>query len=139
MSRWAVLLFWLAVWTVQDIRKREISVWQIAAAAVMALLWRQMDGDLIGWDTAGVMVLGSLGLGLGFVSKGRFGTGDGAVILCMGLYLGTYISLSALVLALLLTVPAALYLLVCRGGSRDTAIPFVPFLLAGAGMVLLCI
>ena len=132
-----LLLLWLAVWAVQDIRRREISCWQPIAAGVLALAGRFFGGMLLCWDMAGVIALGGLTLGLGGISGGRFGLGDGAVCLCMGLYLGLSLSLTALILALLLTVPVSLYLLVVRGRPAGSVIPFVPFLLAGTGLTLL--
>ncbi len=132
-----LLLFWLAVWTVQDIRRREIASWQPIAAAALALVSRFFGGRLLCWDMAGVIVLGGLALGLGAFSGGRFGLGDGAVCLCTGLYLGLSLSLTALVLASFLAAPVSLYLLVVRGRPAGSAIPFIPFLLAGTALTLL--
>ena len=137
--RQAVLIGWLAVWTVQDIKRRELVTWQLGAALAAGFFWRISGGDLFGWDMAGVLLLGAISLGCAPVSGGRLGLGDGAVLLNMGVYLGAGMTLTALSFALILTVPVALYLMVCLHRPGSFRIPFVPFLLAGTGVVLLLV
>lgn len=133
------LLGWLAVWSAADIRKREISCAQLFFVLGIGVIWQGVLGQLIGWDTAGGLIVGGLAWGFGCLSSGRFGKGDGLVILCLGLYLGAGITLSVLLLSLLLSSVAAGYLLIFKKKPRQFAIPFVPFLMAGflTGLVFL--
>ena len=62
--------------------------------------------------------------------RGQIGSGDGAVLLGLGLICGWQMALGAFVHGLVYTGLFALVLLAKRM-PKDTALPFLPFLLAG--------
>ena len=83
------------------------------------------------WETAGGLAAGSLFWLFSRLSDGQLGEGDALVIVCLGLYLGLWKSLTVVLAALFLSSGVALYLFLFRRKPSRTAMPFLPFLAAG--------
>lgn len=132
-----VLTVWLGIWTVSDIRRRGIARWQVLLVILIGVFWQLLAKKLFSWNVAGGLFLGGLALGFCKASGERFGRGDAMVILCLGLYSGFTISLTIVMLALLSASAVSLYLLLIKRKSRQTAIPFIPFLAAGFAITLI--
>ena len=125
-----VVLLLLASQSAQDIRKRQITpgVVLLCAAAGFCL------GLLQGRQEIGACFLGLLPgaglLALFWLTHGQVGSGDGLLLLAVGVWLGAWRALLLLVFAL------SLCALVCGGllaggiAGRKDEVPFVPFLLA---------
>lgn len=127
----AWLSLWLTVWTISDIKRRTVRLWQTLLVLGVGILWQWTAGQLITWNVAGGMLIGGLAWGFSCLSAERLGKGDALVLLCMGVYLGFAALLAVLMQALLLASAVAVYLLLIRKKTAQSAIPFVPFLAVG--------
>jgi len=124
-------LLWLCLWTVEDIRSRQVYGWQLWLVIAVGAVWRTVTGELFCLDMAGSMLPGAAMIVLSFATRGQIGLGDGLAVICMGLCLGFQKSAAALLLALFLSAAVSLCLMVIKKKPRSFAIPFLPFLLAG--------
>lgn len=131
-----VFLLWNSI---VDIRKQKVSILSIA---VCGGLWVVMK--LCGYDFYGVqetvefwksLLWGILpGLMLCVVtrvSRGAIGTGDGVLILLLGLYLGIQKTMTTLAAAFFLAFFWAIGLLCFKKRKKDETFPFVPFITLG--------
>lgn len=110
-------------------------VWAGMIVAVCLKVWNGPEG-------LSIMALGlSLLPGLGFWMLGRIteekvGYGDGWMLLMIGLYTDLPRCFLILLIGLLAESFAGLALLAFHRISKDQRIPFAPFLLLGAGVVV---
>lgn len=124
------LLGWLAIWALEDIRKRSVSLKQILLVLILGVFWQLWREEFLTWVTVGGLVSGGLFWIFARLSAG-LGEGDALIIVCLGLYMGMWESLAVVLAALFLSSAAALYLLLAKKKPSRTAIPFLPYLAAG--------
>ena len=147
MDGW-VIVFWLALCTVQDIRQRQIANWLTLGGALLALIYLLWVGETWmgapvrdgGWALALALLLTLPGYALG-----RFGAGDVKLLSCLalasssdyllgtlmgaGVALGVWVSLAPSVWPLMrqrLATPAQE-----PAARASTKQPFAPFVLTG--------
>lgn len=129
MTELGTLIF-LGINSWMDIRKREISLLLtgiFAAAAVLRLLY---SGNF----SANMLISVGMGIffvGMSIVTAGAVGMGDGLVILVLAVSMETEEFLLVLLSALAVSAIWAGILLIPMQKSRDTQIPFIPFLFLG--------
>lgn len=135
--RSVIVTLCLGYFSVEDIRKKEITGWPLALVGLVGLCLTASSEDCLGWQTLLRLLPGAVCLGLGWLTKEGIGYGDGLMLLCLGCFLSLPQLLSVCFAALTLAGAAAIFLLLALRRSRKTRIPFVPFLLAGYGILLL--
>jgi len=74
------------------------------------------------------MGIGIVVLAIGFVTRGRIGSGDGAILIVTGLFLGFYDNLLLLLIATFLAAVIGAILLLFKRVNKNYEIPFIPFL-----------
>ncbi len=127
----------MTVLSIYDIRSRRIPVAGFAILFIMSVLYRMAtDGSNVYIpDLVWGIVPGLLMMGLSLVTEQKVGTGDGILILILGLGMGpvrcVYVLAGAMVLC---CVFCGVLLLIHRAG-RNTQIPFVPFITLGMGVM----
>lgn len=135
-----ILLVYLIVMAVYDIRRREIQPWCSAAAAVL-LAVRQIylitQGEVAVYAAFWGTAIGILLILLSILTSGEIGMGDGVLFLISGLLLGIYENSILLFLSLLLTAIVSGVLIVIKRVGRKDTLPFAPFVLAGYGVMCL--
>lgn len=121
------LFLCIAAW--QDLRMKSVSLWVFVIFGIAALLERRgISLDMI--ISAGI---GLILLGIGFISRGAVGEGDGMFFLVSGLYLP--VMENCLLLLYGLFFCSIFSLMVFAAGSaanrnmRGRTVPFLPFLL----------
>lgn len=130
------LLLFLFLTAYLDILRRELSIFVIAAGFLAGLILRLCFGG------AGIkeLILGCLpGCGLlliAWVTGQAIGFGDGAVLICPGIFLGLTQTLLLLGFSFLFSGLTAAAMLLIRRKQRKEELAFVPFLLAGYTAVL---
>lgn len=129
----AALVF-LIPCTVWDVRTREIPAqWLVVCgiASVMIAVWSVMTG---GEGIADIVLALSPGLfliALAIVTEHQIGLADGISGSVLGLCLGSPAIYMVLMAALLLSSGYAAVLLVSHKGTRNSRMPWIPFLAAG--------
>lgn len=78
-------------------------------------------------------LLGGVGIGVGmliisFVTRGKIGSGDGAILIVTGIYLGFFDNLFLLLMATFLSSITGAVILLIKGVNKNYEIPFIPFL-----------
>ncbi|MBT9776151.1 pilus assembly protein CpaA [Clostridium sp. MCC353] len=131
------LLFWsIAAW--QDLRVKSVSLWVFIVFGAAALLIRKgIRPDMV--ISAGI---GLILLGIGMLSQGAIGEGDGMFFLVSGLYLPVIDNCLLLLYGLLFCSIFSVIMIaagICsRRNFRGRTVPFLPFLLP-AGIWMACL
>lgn len=135
--RSVILLLGLAGLGVEDLRTKQVSSLPILVLAVIGCVLSVISGDWGSWNVLLRFLPGGAMLLLAWMTKESIGYGDAWILLCMGCFMTEIQMMNLCVIALSLSGLFALFLLLVRRKSRKTQIPFVPFLLAGYGIILL--
>lgn len=120
----------LVYFSYEDIRFLKISACLLLAGFVTAIIFLIWGRELSVGEYLAGGCLGILFLLCGTVSK-NIGTGDGALIMLLGLLLGIRQLISVLFISLFLCAAAAAALCAAGKAKRGSRLPFVPFLLSG--------
>lgn len=120
----------LVYFSYEDIRFLRISVCLLLAGFVTAVIFLIWGRELSVGEYLAGGCLGALFLLSGIVSK-NMGTGDGVLIMLLGLLLGIRQLIGILFASLILCAAAALILCAAGKAKRGSRLPFVPFLLSG--------
>lgn len=135
----AVLAGFTALAAGQDLRKKQVDInlyWIFGMIAGAILVFRMWENQNIMWEKAAEGLFGFLPglvlLGLGKVSRGSIGAGDGCYFLISGLLLGFWRNLAVLFYG---TLCCGLFCLVYfvwgnfkkKDNLRKQTVPFLPF------------
>ncbi|MCX7920397.1 MAG: A24 family peptidase [Clostridia bacterium] len=138
-ASYAILSSILAAASVKDLQSKsipnEIIIFSIATGLVTSALHMSISAlinSIIGFIVIGV----ALGI-LSFITKGGVGMGDVKLAACVGIFLGLSQTISAVVLATMLSGLIGIVLLIARVYDRKSTIPFAPFILTGTVMAIL--
>ena len=118
---------YLLLCSMQDIRKKQISIGLLVAGLLAAVVCR-LYTNTGGWLYA---VIPGLSLLLfARVTRESIGYGDGMMLLTAGIFLGAKRTVALLWVALLLAAVFSLTALLAKRCGRKSTYPFAPFLLA---------
>lgn len=117
--------------SVYDMKSMELPVWLLISGgcggiviASVLLLGRQMQW----WELLWALLPGGISLVLAFVTRQQLGYGDGIVLLILGGSLGMEGVFAVWILGMFLSFVVSLVLLLTQKVSKDSRLPFVPFL-----------
>lgn len=120
-----------------DIKKQQIS---LAASGILAIAGfiRAWHGNRLGFSYFLGIFTGFCVVGLGVLTKGEIGIGDGILVLALGMALEWERLVVSLMLGLLACAIVSGILMFVLHKGRKTRIPFAPFLFLGyiGGMLL---
>ena len=137
IMKWIILIY-MSVCTVFDIRRREIPLLLILFGIAAVL------GINVWWIRAGIVTVAEIGIALlpgvfflltSFFTREKVGYGDGLLLIILGLLLGAYRCFLILSIGLVLSAVVSLLLLLLHRAGRHSQIPFAPFLILGMGVV----
>ncbi len=134
------ILIVLIISSIEDIRKKEILLWEIGACGIISVIRVIMDivsGEFDIWMVALSLFAGAVFMVLSLLTRQGVGFGDGFIILAMGPALGAKGILIAVMMALFTSSLFSGALLILRRAGKKTKIPFVPFLALGNLAMLL--
>jgi Type IV leader peptidase family. len=127
--RRVLVLLLLGITGIWDKREKAIPIWLVMffiSLGIAVNIWSP-------YFTMGEVLLGgTLGLFLLFISQitsGEIGSGDGYIMMAVGIYLGIWNSLNLLFWGLLFAAIISLCLIKIKKKNWKTTIPFIPFLL----------
>lgn len=129
---WGILLrgIWLTALSVEDVRQKRISLWQIGMG-VPLVVWSLAQGvvqeeiamgQLLLWTLPGVILL------VMSLTK-KVGYGDGTVVLLLGLMERDDHFAGLLLCSMVMMSVVSVLLLILRKAGKDTRLPYLPFLL----------
>ncbi|MCM1039998.1 MAG: prepilin peptidase [Ruminococcus sp.] len=127
----------LCVCAVFDICKKEIPTILIGLGIMAASgvgVWRMLNGTLTFGETGACLLPGIFFLLISFFTKEKMGSGDGLMLLAVGLFTGFYHCLFILCISLVFSSVTALVLLLIHKVGKESRIPFAPFLALGMGV-----
>ena len=127
-----IILMWLLIVSVWDARGCYVPLWILAggscAILVAALGMCCETADYVRFGSG--MIPGAILLILGLITK-MVGYGDGMAIMAMGAYMGVRKCLVMLTIAMFLMAVCSLVLLAAKKVTKNTKLPFLPFLTIG--------
>lgn len=134
----AAALIFLGIEAAADYRKKSVSLLFCIIFCAAALIYNiGLRGVQTMWLLTGA-VPGLLVVAASLITRQQIGSGDGAVLICLGLCLGGEAVLITFLLAGMSAAAVSLLLLATGRIKRGYQMAFVPFLLAGYVEVLLC-
>ncbi|MBQ7919615.1 MAG: prepilin peptidase [Lachnospiraceae bacterium] len=121
-----LLIVYLVILSIRDIRRKEFSVGAILGGLGVGLVRGAIKGE---WVPVLLGIIpGMLLILMGFLTREKVGYGDGVLLIIVGLIMGWPGSLVVYILAQFGVLFYAILLLVIKHVSRDVQIPFAPFL-----------
>ena len=134
-----VVAGFLTICTIQDVRKRQISmVWVGIFLGLGSCLWIGRR-TLTMWEILGGLGVGATLLLVAKVTKEAVGYGDGWVLCTTGIYLGGWENFFLFWWGSVFAAGYAAILAVFGKKTGKTEIPFLPFLLAAHIIKVVCI
>lgn len=133
MWKEALTAAWLVPLSIMDIKSKRVPVWMLwigTAVAAGVLLYEGINSGPNIWSICRALMPGMILLVIAFVT-GKAGMADGVILMLLGALTGYGDCMAAALGGLLLTALLSGILLALRKVSRNTKIPFVPFLTAG--------
>jgi leader peptidase (prepilin peptidase)/N-methyltransferase len=127
----AVIIVWLLLCSIQDIKKKKISIGLMIAGFLLLSVITGICGSVTILNRIVGLILGIVLLCISYVTRGQIGIGDGLIVCITGFSLG-FIKNSLLLLYALFgsAIFSAVLLFFCHV-NRHKTIPFVPFLFFG--------
>ena len=128
------ILVMLVISSIEDIRRKEILLWEIIACAGLSLIRVAVgvyNGSFDGYGLLLSLLPGAMMLFLTIVTRQGIGLGDGLLILAYGPGLGAYKLWIGVMIAFFVCSFFSGALLVLKRAGKKTTIPFVPFLALG--------
>lgn len=116
---------------ITDIRNRQVGRGLLLVLALSCIAALPFQEEFRIYDALGGLAVGLCAVGVSMASRGQIGKGDGIVIAAVGVVLGFRDCLAAVCVASLLMCTAAIAVLLCRKGNRNTRLPFLPAVFAG--------
>lgn len=113
-----------------DIRKKQISLTAAGILAVSGLIWA-WHGNHLGFSYFLGIFTGFCVVGLGVLTKGEIGIGDGILVLALGMALEWERLIVSIMIGLLTCALVSGFLMFVLHKGRKTRIPFAPFLFLG--------
>lgn len=126
-----VLLGTLGLHSLEDIRQKKITVGWTLFSGIAGILLHLLFQNRSIFEMIAGMVPGVFVFAAGRVTNAKIGTGDGALFMLTGLYLGLIENLRLMFVSFLLAGIWGLYLLTVKKCEKTKRIPFVPFLFLG--------
>lgn len=132
-----MLLMFLGINTIYDLRFRKILLWSVAAFSITGVCGAcllEQKGLL--WQLQGT-IPGILLLLIGKMTDGGVGYGDGLVVCVTGIYLGLWATCEVVLTALFLSALWGIVQVVIHRKGKHQEFPWIPFLMiACAGRML---
>ncbi|MBO5550730.1 MAG: prepilin peptidase [Lachnospiraceae bacterium] len=125
------LLLFLIMGTASDIKKRSIPAAMFLVFGMLGALDFMISGRTAPVNELLGIILGVVFIGISLISDNKLGMGDALAILVTGIFLGGAEASCTVLYAMLITAVFSIIILASGRGSRTTAMPFMPFLLAG--------
>ncbi|MCL2253027.1 MAG: hypothetical protein FWC09_01160 [Lachnospiraceae bacterium] len=132
----AIILFFLAMFAFFDIKSKKIPLCLIMIFGIVAVLVSVLGSDFDKWAFLAKMMPGVFLLLISFISNQAIGYGDGLIVLLIGLLTPLHINISLILAAFLLSALASIIVLVLKKGTKNSKLPFVPFLLSAWVLVM---
>jgi Type IV leader peptidase family. len=129
--REGVLLVFLGVNTVSDIKTKRIINWSAWVFGIFGLIYGFVTKELSISQALVASLPGLIFLVISKVTQESMGYGDGIVVLVMGIYINIQRLISSLGIALMLAAIWSIILIVLFKKKKQSEFPFLPFVLLG--------
>ena len=129
----------LVIASVCDIKSRTIPLWTVFGCGALALLSVAIplsDGEAVLLSAMGGMLPGLILILISALIPGSIGRGDGLLALSLGPLFGAERMAVGLMLSFILSGAGSAVMLLSKRADRHTALPFVPFLMLGMGVMM---
>lgn len=133
-----ILFIWLLLCSLQDIKRKEISLLLIAIGFALLFTISIIQGQLRIWERFIGFSLGLLLIILHKITRGQIGVGDGLILCVTGISLGFYMNSILLINSLFLSAIFSIIYIIIKKVNRKTTIPFIPFVfIATLGVIFI--
>lgn len=126
-----ILLVMLGMYTIEDIRKKTISIAFLPVFGLAGAGLHLFQRDIGIVSILMGVVVGAGMIGISFLTRESIGLGDGFIFLVTGVFLGGADNMELLLFSLLYAAVFSLGVLIVRKKKRKQEIPFIPFVFLG--------
>ncbi len=127
----------LSLLVVEDLRIKKIPVIPLILTGIVGMVLHLIYGNREIGDILGGIFVGAILYLISLITRGKIGRGDGILFMVTGVYLGFWNNVVLLWASCVLAGMVGLGIIIARGKTRDYKLPFVPFVLAAAFVMLL--
>lgn len=111
-----------------DIKWKKINILIVVPFVIAAIICNMKYDLLTLTSILGGMAIGLVMIGIGIITRGKIGIGDGVILMVTGLFLGFFDNLFLLLSATFLSAMIGAVLLLIKGVDKNYELPFIPFL-----------
>lgn len=127
----AGIFIFLLFCSIQDIREKQLSVKVLVVSGILFLGLSLLLDRISCMERLKNMLPGTAAFVIAFLTKEQIGYGDAACLIVLGNLLSVNMLTEAVMCALLLLGLCGTVLFLGKKVDRETALPFMPFLMAG--------
>ena len=129
--REGILLAFLGLNTVSDIKTKKILVWSAWVFGIFGFVYGFVGNGLSLLQGLMALLPGIIFIAISKITKESMGYGDGIIVLVMGVYISLQKIVGSLMIALIFAAVWSGILLVFFRKKKHDEFPFVPFVLLG--------
>ena len=129
--REGILLAFLGLNTVSDIKTKKILVWSAWVFGIFGFVYGFVGNGLSLLQGLMALLPGIIFIAISKITKESMGYGDGIIVLVMGVYISPQKIVGSLMIALIFAAVWSGILLVFFRKKKHDEFPFVPFVLLG--------
>lgn len=118
----------LGITGIIDFKTKKVNLLMIVPFFILGIICNLKYGVLSPTSIVGGMGIGVILIGIGIITGGKIGSGDGFVLIATGLFLGFYDNLFLVLTATFLVAVSGSILLLIKRVDKNYEIPFIPFL-----------
>lgn len=131
MVQQCLLFGFLAICSVEDIKRKQLKLWVILTFGIVGMIIHLLTFQTSIMEIAGGILIGLIVMLISILTKESIGMGDALLLMVTGMYLGAKQNILMLFIGIFLSGLFALVLMFTRKKQRKDEMPFVPFLFAG--------
>lgn len=134
--KWMIVIIFMAVFTIYDIRKKEIPTVWLFLFGITSLTYVIVNGETEWLSVIYALIPGASLLAISLCTRESIGYGDGWTVLVMGILLGLWECLAVVFAGLIFSAIFSLILLMLGRVNGKSRLPFLPFIAMGLGVVI---
>ncbi len=123
-----IIFAFLTMFSVEDMRKKRISLWLVLVFLAAGIIFQAVTGKLTFLEVLGGASLGIFLLGISRATHEAMGYGDGLIFLATGVFLGIWENFQLLFTSLVMACIFSAIQMLFRKKSGKDEMAFVPFI-----------
>lgn len=121
----------LFISTITDIKSKKVYLSVIFTVSIVTFLLNLYMGNIVLYETLGVIITGLTFFVISFITGGQLGMGDVCIYIMTGIGLGIAGNIYLIFISFFTAAFGALYLVIFKKKKRNYRMPLVPYIMIG--------